>query len=776
VLAPSAVQAAGLQRWVVVDGQQRLTTLMLAMCAIRDHLVTSDPHQQDRFNELYLTNKWQQGDAYLRLMPTKADRQSFFACIKSASDAGGPDNIGAAYRFFRQRLAAADDPDDSFDVDLIERVISDRLALVEITADHADNVHRIFESLNNTGLNLSEADLVRNLVFMLLPTQADVIYETLWLPMQARLTPDQLEELLYIYLVLTGRERVRRDAIYQGMQRVLEPRKGDEHGVEAVVSDLARRSLHLQRIVAPQHEPNLRLRSAFQRLNTWGALVAYPVLMLLLDKQERGEVSTDEVITGVGYIESFLVRRTVCAVPTNNLNRIFNALVNQLPADVSISEGMRQVLSRERSFWPDDEELRRAIAARPFYWQGRAPQRQLILRRLEESYPSAERVDFDAAQLTIEHVLPQALTAEWLEFLAQDAAPDETAEEVHRRLVHTLGNLTLTGYNVQLSNNPFMRKQDLLKHSNLEMNKRIAATQRWGQTEILQRAAELAERAIAIWPGPLPGVHAATGRDWSLLHGAMAALPAGSWTTYSDLAALIGSHPVPVGQHLGTVQVLNAHRALRYDGRVSPGFHWVDPTDTRDVTQILREEGVRFSEDGAADPAQRWTARELAELVGLEANGMYEVTSWDEDPTTIDAGHGRFISQVSERQGPEASGCTQRLVDDWRALGGLLRFGKSAETSCFLLYSLENAKPWPCAIYPSGWVEMAFQPMSQRAPFDDITVRDEFRQRLNQAPGVDIPEAKLSLYPSFPLRALTNAETYDRVVDALRWFVAMLAS
>jgi alkylated DNA nucleotide flippase Atl1 len=773
VLAPHNLMPAGIQRWVVVDGQQRLTTLMLAMCAIRDHQAQSDAKQRDRFNELYLTNRWQRpGDGYLRLMPTKADRQAFLSCIESTPEAGGADNIGAAYRFFRQRLAAADDPEDLFEVGDIERVISDRLALVGITADPDDNVHRIFESLNNTGLNLSQADLVRNLLFMLLPTKADVVYESHWLPMQDRLTPEQLEDLLYVYLVLHGQERVRRDGIYQGMERLLQAGGVGEQAVEDVVRDLARRSLHLRRIAVPQHEPDPRLRAAFRRLQAWGAQVAYPVLMSLLDRQERGGLQANDIVTCVAYIESFLVRRMIYAVPTNNLNRIFNALVAQLPQGVPVPDGVRHVLSRERSFWPDDDDVRKAFASRPFYWQGRPPQRQLVLRRLEESYPSAERVDFEQSQLTVEHVMPQTPTPEWLQLLAEQAGPEETSEDVHRRFLHTLGNLTLTAYNVELSNSPFQRKQDLLKKSNLELNKRIAGTDRWGVPEILARADELADRAVVIWPPPVAGARDVTGRDWSLLHRALAALPTGSWTTYGDLATLMGSHPVPVGHHLASVKVPNAHRALRNDGTISPGFRWVDPSETRDVADILREEGVRFGADGVAAPEQRLTSRDLADLLEMDFDASEQALSWDEDPHALREGHRRFITQVDDRQGPEVAAAAQRLLDDWRRIGGSLWFGTGAEQSCFLMWKPGGPLPWPCALYPSGRFEIQFKTMSRRAPFDDLSLRDEFRRRLNQAVGVEIPEVKLALYPSFPLRTLVQPERYSAVFAALQWFVA----
>ena len=108
-------------------------------------------------------------------------------------------------------------------------------------------------------------------------------------------------------------------------------------------------------------------------------------------------------------------------------------------------------------------------------------------------------------------------------------------------------------------------------------------------------------------------------RDWNLLHQALASLPAGAWTSYADLAALIGSHPVPVGRHMSTKAVPNGHRVLRTDGTVSPGFRWIDPSDQRDVYAVLRQEGVHIASDGVADHGQRLFAKDLARLVGLES-------------------------------------------------------------------------------------------------------------------------------------------------------------
>ena len=268
----------------------------------------------------------------------------------------------------------------------------------------------------------------------------------------------------------------------------------------------------------------------------------------------------------------------------------------------------------QTEYWPSDRRLREAIRTQPFYFQGRQDQKMLIFRRLEESYEHAEPIDWEVTTLSIEHVMPQTLNGEWR---AAIEAESDDAETVHTELLHTLGNLTITAYNGQLSNNPYERKQEILAGSHLELNRAIVPAGKWGRAEISARADELAERAIAIWPAPLPGVEEPSeGRDWSRLHAALAALPNGAWTTYTDLAELIGSHQVPVGQHIATnAAILNGHRVLNADRQVAAGFHWSDPADDRDVYEVLRADGVRFDSNKRADESQRLKADALADLI-----------------------------------------------------------------------------------------------------------------------------------------------------------------
>ncbi|MFC9428071.1 DUF262 domain-containing protein [Streptomyces sp. NPDC056987] len=784
VLAPSPQNEATFPRWLVVDGQQRLTTLSLALAAIRDHVADTRPDEAERIAEEYLINKRKSGTDHFRLLPTQADRPQFAAHVRGPLDTsavGG--NVGAAYGFFRRKLVEAEDPATPQDVFRIEQAITSRLTLVAVTAERGDNVHRIFESLNNTGLGLSQADLLRNYLFMRLPTRGEHVYETYWLPLQNSLSNDELEQLMWLQLVLGGDDRVRRQDLYASQQQHFERRETTEAEIESYVRDLHHRGALFRRLLHAEEEPDAAVRACLRRLDSWQAQVTYPALMLLLDRRERGEIDSSETARAMSYIESFLVRRMICRVPTNNLNRVFQAVPGQLPLDLPVADGLHRLLSAENRFWPDDDELRGKIRTAPFYQYGRWHQRRLVLQRLEESYGHPEPVDFATAQLTIEHVLPQSAGDEWLRVLQADAASTETAEELHARLRHTLGNLTLTAVNSELSNHPFERKQDLLKGSHLEMNRRIAATEQWGAQEILARADDLAERAIALWPAPLRGIgRAERSRDWQLAHQVLAALPHGTWTSYGELAAFLGSGAQAVGNHLADTQgVANAHRVLTTEGKVSEGFRWTSPGDGGDVRARLTADGIRFTVNGAADPAQRVTADDLALLVHGTDNTQADGEDTAQHNAQVQGGEtraDRFFRQLAADDSPATVEAVRDLLTRWEEFGGWVGHGAGQVTSSAYLMLGEAGAPgrgiWPLTLYPGGGrggtAEVVFQHLAAREPFTDRGLRAELLRRLNELKGIDIPEGKLELRPNFRLSLLEDGHNLELLTGTLAWF------
>ncbi|WP_444962833.1 DUF262 domain-containing protein [Nocardiopsis sp. M1B1] len=741
VLAPGVSFASKLSRSLVIDGQQRLTTLSIALAAIRDRLQAVeilDPEDfsgADKIDGVYLINQFEKKDDRYRLSPTQVDRASYHSVIRKSASAGTDDNVGFAYNYFSRMVVDYDEKQ----LMRMEETIGHRLTLVEIVAEPGDNVYRIFESLNNTGKGLSQTDLLRNYVFMLLPKSGEEVYDDVWLPMQEELGPDRLETLAWLDLVLRGDDRAKQSEVYHGQKERLEKaaRDGGEPALREELEQLRRRGRLLLRVIDPGYEDAPELAAVLQRLVDWGNMIYRPLALHLMDLRDQGHVGTEELVRALGYVESFLVRRMIAGVPTQGLNRIFTSSPKEIRPGGSVADSVRRYLSDPRRRWPTDSALTEAVANRNFYWSGRGPQRTYVLRRLEESYGSPEPVDFSKAQLSIEHVMPQRLTKQWKVVLGGQTAPGETHEELHARLLHTLGNLTLTAQNSKLSNHMFERKQSIFDSSALWMNKKIADTASWGRPEIESRAIDLAQRALALWPAPLDA-----GQDAGLLEEtvqeqigeALAMVAAESWTTHRELALLAGTSPATVADFLEKHQ-----HAVQHD-RVFAN------------TAVAERAGV--------DRDRFFSAAALAELLGLEIDRAVERERG-------------FRDQLLECQQPETARATLELLDEWTALGGALRWGDGIETSCFMRtwdQATSSHQRWALTLYPRlGTAEVVFQHMRGRPPFDAVEMRRELLDRLNAVPGVALPEDALERRPNFRLEALVG-DSGRQVLEVLTWF------
>jgi len=596
VLAPFNISARSAPTFLIVDGQQRLTTVFLLLAALRDTAAADDVNEYERYQGVLINERARRDGDRPRLVPTQSDRHAFESVIEGHLQNAGDGKILQTYRYFLAQLAKEDEDGDPLDLERVQRVVLDRLAVVEITADRDDNPHRIFESLNARGVPLTQADLLRNYIFMLLPTRGERVYQDVWQPMQEALGPDHMVGLARVDLQRRGIDANLGD-VYRLQQDRLSAFAHDEAALENEVRDLALRAKYYGCFVEPRAEQDAELRASLERLRQWGAQTTYPLLMHLYGLRGEQRATVEQLRRCLSYIEAFLVRRQLVGVPRNQLNRLFADAVRQLAEDLPVDEALRELLSRERRYWPTDEQIRVAFRTRNFYFAGRVPQRMLIMERLEQSFQHKEPVDLKAARPTLEHVMPQTLSEEWRQHLIERG---DDPLVVHTQLLHTLGNLTLSAYNTELSNSVFERKQQMYGASHFELNKALAETPNWASKEILARADDLAARAIQIWPGPLTsGEGAPDAANWPRIDAAIALIPPGSTIAVGELSQLgpVGSD-VLLARLRTRLGKRGLHRVLDEDG---------SPVLTEPTSTTTAEKGTRAM-----------TAVELAQLMPFE--------------------------------------------------------------------------------------------------------------------------------------------------------------
>ena len=496
VSVPARSVPVGVSKFLIIDGQQRLTTISLLLCALRD---TVDKNTADRIHEVYLTNRFRDLEDTLKFVPTQADRDRYRAIVLDRQVPNDNSLMAEAYGFFRRQLVNGIDNngDQGVDPNKVLTTIEHALQVVMINLGDEDDPYLIFESLNVKGQPLTQADLVRNYLLMRFRHSMSVggeqerIYSQYWSPMETQLG-DKLTEFLRHYAMKDG-DNIYQGGIYAATKARLKGMESPEL-VEQEVQRMKEFAGIYARILAPTLESDLALRRRLENIKALEVTTSYPLLLRLLDARKVGSLASDELELCLRLIESFMVRRAVCAVPTNALNKLFlqwtrNFPVNQhavwLHASMSSGSGGRR--------FPSDIEFSDAYKNQPQY--GRSATR-FILCRLEASFQHKEPVDL--ASTTIEHVLPQTLTEAWIAELGSDA------KETHARLIGTIGNLTLTGYNAELGNLSFADKKDKLKSTHIELNRWILDQVKWREQEIGKRADLLLSKAKELWVGPEP--------------------------------------------------------------------------------------------------------------------------------------------------------------------------------------------------------------------------------------------------------------------------------
>jgi hypothetical protein len=482
VTIPARSVPEGVTKFNLIDGQQRLTTILVLLAAVRDKARNLSGTLAEMIDNLYLKNRYQGGADVLKLLPTQGDRAAFLAVMEGRERP--PDSqVSGAYEFFEKKLRLSQE----ISLDRLHNAIVRHLVLVSIVLDKDDNPYLIFESLNATGEPLTQADLIRNFLFMRVRVACqEQVHAAHWQPMQERLG-ENLTDFIRHFLMRGGKV-VKQSDVYYTLKEAVEDRSPEE--VVTYLQEMAAASVCYAKLLDPSLERSARVGARMHRLNRFEVTTAYPFLLNVYAAYEAGSVTEAELAELLDVLENFLIRRFVCGVPTYGLTKVFSSLYGQAGLGGSFLENVKRLL-RDRNY-PRDTEFRERFVTCKLYGGGeRLAKARLILERLEESFGHKEMPDL--AGLTVEHVMPQTLTEWWKDHLG------EGWDAVYETWLDTIGNLTLTAYNPELSNSDFPTKRAILQKSHLELNRHFDAAQEWNEGSISRRGEELAERALKVW-------------------------------------------------------------------------------------------------------------------------------------------------------------------------------------------------------------------------------------------------------------------------------------
>ncbi len=490
--------SAAITRWLLIDGQQRMTTLTLLLIALRDRIKELQDAGEDlgevstpeELDDYYLRNRHGKGDRRHKLHLRRADHDTLISRLdgKGIPDAAS-ERIKENYNFLRDLVSKAD-------VQIVYAGIK-KLVVVDVCLTRGqDDPQMIFESLNSTGVDLTQADLIRNFVLMRLDeTSQTQLYEEYWQPIEhafGRRYRTEFDKFVKDFLTLQLRPGTPLKAaeIYHEFRSFF-LRTVDKCGVDGILSDLRRFGTYYTAFSLGQ-EKQPALKEAFARLRSL-IEVASPVVLTLYDYHDRAKtLSADEFVEAIELLESFVFRRSVCDMQTRSLGQIFASLAYRITESQPLLS-LKVALYRQgkKRRFPTDAEFREALETRDIYDMRTC---FYLLDRLENF--SKERID--TSLFTIEHVMPQNedLRPEWRTMLGNDW------QVVQETWLHRLGNLTLTGYNSTYSDRSFAEKQKIAGgfcDSPLRLNKFIREQSEWTAAAIEQRGKQLAEKALGVW-------------------------------------------------------------------------------------------------------------------------------------------------------------------------------------------------------------------------------------------------------------------------------------
>lgn len=486
---------------IVIDGQQRLTTITLIYLAIY-HLAKELDKQilVNEINETYLINKFASEEEKLKLKPTENNNRALKYLLRADKNEEFNDfsKLIENFRFFRTRITAEN-------YSIVLRGLS-KLMFVEISLDkEKDNPQRIFESLNSTGLDLTQSDLIRNYILMgLSRREQDKIYRNYWqiiesLAKDEKQNKSLVSDFIRDFLTLENKKIPNKKNVYAEFKNKYAVNSFEE--LEKVLGKIKSLAKHYNKLLNPKNEQDNDIIRQLEYINKLEINVAYPFLMKVYEDYSNNIIEKTIFIQILEFIQSFTWRRFIIGLPTNALNKIFMNLYDKVDIDnylVSVQKALLEKTGVQR--FPRNKEVIESLRIKDVY-NINSKNRTYLFQRLE-NYDNTEFIPIDGnPNITIEHIFPQNPDKQW-----KTQLPTEEFNFIKENYLNTIANLTLSGNNGKLSNKIFQEKRDLpnygYKDSRLWLNKQLSTLEKWDKESIENRFSIISERFLKIWKIP----------------------------------------------------------------------------------------------------------------------------------------------------------------------------------------------------------------------------------------------------------------------------------
>lgn len=488
-------------QYILIDGQQRLTSITLILKALYDHLGNfGDKYEElrDEIKETYLINKYAKDfNLKLKLKPNQVDNDNFNKLMDD-EEIDLESTIGRNYTEFKKMIGSMTVSIENF-YNAIQR-----LEGVVVFLDDTDNPQVIFESLNSTGLELTDADLIRN--YLLMNCKASVqekLYKDYWLKLEKLLGANFLQFIKDFLSLKNGIvTSSTKNYTYTAFQKYYRNGNFDN---ESFLKSLLEYGTIYNRLICPSADS----KDLLETLKDYVSLdikTTYPFVFGLLidntpDAEGKKKISDSTMSEILDLMESYLIRRNVCNLAGGGMSQVMASLYNELVkkhgeklyVDTVDKVAMALAGITTKAYFPKDDEFAREFAIRDMYHSRNVA---YILKKIELYHQDKEIVDFD--NLTVEHIMPQTINKEWKDYLNR-----ADWEEFHTKYVHRIGNLSLTAYNSEMSNKPYKEKKAHIDFSRLTLNDYFKDVEEWKDEAAMDaRASVLADLALKIWPFP----------------------------------------------------------------------------------------------------------------------------------------------------------------------------------------------------------------------------------------------------------------------------------